>query len=163
MARVTDLAGLIESDVALTHLLGSVRRVAVLGIKTATQALQPAYEVPRYLCEQGLEVIPVPVYFPGVQSILGRPVFRSLQGIAGPVDLVNVFRRPQDLEAHLDDVLACGPRAVWLQLGIRHDAFAGRLVEAGIDVVQDRCLMVEHRRLLGRGAGEEASGSVPRR
>lgn len=161
--RATDLAALIESDAALVHLLESVRRVAVLGIKTAAQAEQPAYEVPRYLCDQGLEVIPVPVYFPGVQSILGRPVFRSLQAVSGPVDLVDVFRRPQDLDAHLDDLLACGPRAVWLQLGIRHDAFAGKLVEAGIDVVQDRCLMVEHRRLLRRGAGDEASGSVPGR
>ena len=71
-----------------------------------------------------------------------------LASVPSPIDLVDVFRRPQDLEGHLDDLLRSCPRAVWLQSGIRNDAFANRLTAAGIDVVQDRCLMVEHRRLV---------------
>ena len=73
-------------------------------------------------------------------------MFRRLVDIPGAVDLVDVFRRPQDLEQHVEDILAKKPRAVWLQSGIRHDAVARRLAEAGIQVVQDRCLMVDHRR-----------------
>ncbi|WP_146909664.1 CoA-binding protein [Arenimonas daejeonensis] len=140
---------LIESDDDLRALLSRVRRIAVLGIKTEAQRDQPAIEVPRYLERVGFDVIPVPVYYPEVEQILRRPVFRRLADIPGEVDLVDVFRRPKDLAAHLDDILAKRPGAVWLQEGIRDDAFAETLLAAGIDVVQDRCLMVEHRRLMG--------------
>lgn len=140
---------LIESDADLRALLSRVRRIAVLGIKTEAQRGQPAIEVPRYLERAGFDVIPVPVYYPEVEQILRRPVFRRLADIPGQVDLVDVFRRPKDLAAHLDDFLAKRPGAVWLQEGIRDDAFAEALLAAGIDVVQDRCLMVEHRRLAG--------------
>jgi predicted CoA-binding protein len=95
-------------------------------------------------------IVPVPVYYPEVETLLGQPVFRRLVDIPGPVDLVNVFRRPKDLPAHLDDILAKRPGAVWLQSGIRSDAFASALMDAGIDVVQDRCLMVDHARLMAR-------------
>jgi predicted CoA-binding protein len=138
---------LIETDADLRALLSRVRRIAVLGIKTETQRGQPAIEVPRYLERVGFDVIPVPVYYPEVEQILRRPVFRRLADIPGDVDLVDVFRRPKDLAPHLDDILAKRPGAVWLQEGIRDDAFAEALLAAGIDVVQDRCLMVEHRRL----------------
>lgn len=138
---------LIQSDADLRALLSRVRRIAVLGIKTETQRGQPAIEVPRYLERAGFDVIPVPVYYPEVEQILRRPVFRRLVDIPGEVDLVNVFRRPKDLAPHLDDILAKRPGAVWLQEGIRDDAFAEALLAAGIDVVQDRCLMVDHRRL----------------
>lgn len=119
----------------------------MLGIKTPTQRGQPAIEVPRYLDRAGFDLVPVPVYYPDVEQILGRPVFRRLVDVPGDIDLVNVFRKPADLAGHLDDILAKRPSAVWLQSGIRDDAFAGALLEAGIDVVQDRCLMVDHRRL----------------
>ena len=92
-------------------------------------------------------MIPVPVYYPDVTEILGKPVYRRLADIPGTLDLVNVFRRPQDIEAHLDDMLAAKPAAVWFQSGIRHEAMAETLARAGIKVVQDRCLMVEHRSL----------------
>lgn len=134
----------------LCALLSKVKRVAVLGIKTEAQADQAAFYVPRYLADAGLEVIPVPVYYPDATEILGRPVYRTLAAVPGELDLVNVFRRPADLMQHLDDFLAKRPRAVWLQLGIRDDAFARRLEEAGIDVVQDRCVMVEHKRCVAR-------------
>ena len=119
----------------------------MLGIKTVTQRGQPAIEVPRYLDRAGFDLVPVPVYYPEVESILGRPVFRRLVDVPGDIDLVNVFRKPADLAGHLDDIVAKRPSAVWLQSGIRSDAFAEALMVAGIDVVQDRCLMVDHRRL----------------
>lgn len=131
----------------IAALVKSLRRVAVLGMKTEEQAGQAAFYVPRYLQEAGLEVIPVPVYYPEVTQILGQPVYRRVADVPGPIDVVDVFRRPADLPAHLPDLLAARPRAVWLQSGIRHDEFARALADAGILVVQDRCLMVEHRRL----------------
>lgn len=136
-------------DADLRTLLRGVHRVAVLGIKTEGQSAQPAFYVPRYLQQAGLQLLPVPVYYPEVTHILGEQVYRRLVDIPGEIDLLDVFRRPQDLAGHLDDILAKRPRAVWLQLGIRDDDFAARLRAAGIAVVQDRCLMVEHRRLLG--------------
>ncbi len=131
--------------------------MAVLGIKTEAQAGQPAFYVPAYLAEAGLEVVPVPVYYPDVTTILGRPVYRRLVDIPGDIDLVDVFRRPQDVAQHLDDILAKRARAVWMQLGIRNDVVAARLVAAGIDVVQDRCLLVEHRRWARRARLRERS------
>ena len=147
---MTNPGRVIEDDREIATLLSGTRRIAVLGIKTEAQAHQPAFYVADYLVKAGLEVVPVPVYYPEVTRILGQPVYRTLVDIPGPIDLVDVFRRPQDLKGHLGDILAKRPRAVWLQLGIRDDAFAHALAEAGIDVVQDRCLMVEHRHLAGR-------------
>ena len=138
---------LLEDDERIRSLLAGTHRMAVLGIKTEAQAGQPAIDVPRFLGEQGLEIVPVPVYYPEVKEILGKPVFRRVAEVPGPVDIVDVFRRPQDVAGHVDDILAKKPRAVWLQLGIRNDEAAERLARAGIQVVQDRCLMVEWRRL----------------
>jgi hypothetical protein len=142
---------LLDDDLAIADLLRRTRRVAVLGIKTEDHAGEPSFYVPRYLADAGLEVIPVPVYFPEATHILGRPVVRRVAEIEGPVDLVDVFRRPEALAAHLPDLLAARPHAVWLQSGIRHQEFARQLAAAGIFVVQDRCLMVDHRRLARRG------------
>jgi uncharacterized protein len=140
----------LTTDSEIRALLLAVRRVAVLGIKTEAQANQPAFYVARYLVDAGLDVIPVPVYYPDVGSILGRPVFRSLKEIPPPaIDLVDVFRRSADVRAHVEDILLARPRAVWLQLGIRNDEVATELVGAGISVVQDRCLMVDYKRLVG--------------
>lgn len=140
---------LINDDAGLRALLGRVRRIAVLGIKTEAQRGQPSIDVPRYMERAGYEIVPVPVYYPEVERILGQPVFRRVADIPGEVDLVSVFRRSKDLAPHLDDLLAKRPKAVWLQLGIRDDAFAAALLAAGIDVVQDRCILVDHQRLLG--------------
>jgi predicted CoA-binding protein len=138
------------SDEDIAALLRGVRRVAVLGIKTEERANQPAFYVARYLLEAGLVVVPVPVYYPDVRTILGRDVHRTVAAIpAPPVDLVDVFRRSADVKAHVSDLLAARPRAVWLQQGIRDDAATAELVRAGIYVVQDRCLMVDHRRFCG--------------
>lgn len=135
----------VETREGAQAILRDARRIAVLGIKPASKADQPAYYVPEYMQSAGYTVVPVPVYFPEATSILGEPVYRTLAAVPGEVDLVLVFRRPGDIPPHVDDILAKRPRAVWLQSGIRNDAVAERLVAAGIAVVQDRCAMVEHR------------------
>ncbi len=144
------MARLIEDDDDILDLARSIRRVAVLGIKTEAQRGQPAFDVPAYLVDVGVDVVPVPVYYPEVTTILGKPVFRTVSAIDGELDLVDVFRRPQDIDQHIDDIIHKRPRAVWFQLGIRNDSAARRLVDAGIDVVQDRCLLVDHRRAIRR-------------
>jgi len=140
---------LLTDDARIRDLLRSTRRVAVLGIKTEAQTDQAAFYVPRFLAGAGVEVVPVPVYYPEVKEILGRPVYRKVADVPGPIDVVDVFRRPSDVPAHVDDLKAKRPRAVWLQLGIRNDAAAEALAREGILVVQDRCLMVDWRRLAG--------------
>jgi predicted CoA-binding protein len=136
---------LLESSAGIRELLARTKRVAVLGIKTEALPSQPAFYVPKYLAEAGLEVIPVPVYYPNATVILGRKVYRSLSEIPVEVDLVDVFRRAEDIPGHLEDMLAKKPFAVWFQSGIRNEEVAESLAKAGIKVVQDRCLMVEHR------------------
>lgn len=138
---------LVETDEAIRALLATTRRVAVLGIKTEEQATAPAYTVPAYLASAGVEILPVPVYYPDARTILGRPVFRRVADVPGPVDIVDVFRRPADVPPHVPDIVAKRPRAVWMQLGIRNDAAAEALAREGILVVQDRCLKVEWARL----------------
>lgn len=140
---------ILAESAEVARVAAQARRVAVLGIKTERQAGQPAYYVPEYLAGAGVEVVPVPVYYPETTKILGRPVYRRVQDVPGDIDILDVFRRAEDLPPHLDDIVAKHPKLVWLQSGIRHAEFAERLVAHGIDVVQDRCLMVEHRR--GRG------------
>lgn len=130
----------------LCDLLARTHRIAVLGIKPESHADQAAHYVPKYLHDAGFEIVPVPVYYPEVTEILGQKVYRKLADIPGPIDMVNVFRRPADLMPHLQDILSKKPRFVWLQLGIRDHAFAEELTKAGIEVVQDHCIMVEHRR-----------------
>lgn len=137
---------LIGNHIEFDRLLQGLRRVAVLGIKPESRANRPAHIVPSYLHRAGYEIVPVPVYYPEIAEILGRRVYRRVADIPGRVDLVNVFRKPEDLMAHLDDLVAARPRTVWMQTGIRNDAFAKGLLAAGIDVVQDECLMVEDRR-----------------
>jgi uncharacterized protein len=134
---------LIEDDAGIARMLAATRRIAVLGIKTDPG--QPAYYVPDYAQRVGFEIVPVPVYYPDVKEILGQPVYRRISDIPGDVDMVNVFRRPADVPPHVDDIIAKKPKSVWLQLGIRNAEAAERFARAGIDVVQDRCLMVELR------------------
>jgi predicted CoA-binding protein len=133
---------LIDDDAGIRALLERTKRIAVLGIKTPESG-QPAYYVAEYAKRAGYDIVPVPVYYPEVTEILGEPVYRSLAAIPGEIDMVDVFRRARDIEAHVDDILAKRPASVWFQLGIRNDAVAERLAREGIDVVQDRCLLVE--------------------
>lgn len=142
---------LITDDADLRAILADTRRIAVLGIKPESHANAPAHYVPRYMAQHGYDIIPVPVYYPDVTAVLGQPVYRTLAAVPGAIDMVNVFRRPADIPQHVADILAKRPKSVWLQLGIREDAVAESLARAGIRVVQDHCLMVEHERLLGGG------------
>ena len=134
---------LLEDDARIGALVKSARRVAVLGIKTEEKSDQAAYYVAKFVADHGGEVIPVPVFYPDLTEIMGKKVYRKVADVPGELDLVDVFRRPADIPAHLEDLLAKRPRAVWFQLGIRNDAAAERLARAGILVVQDRCLKVE--------------------
>ena len=140
-------SNLINDSKGIREVLRETRSIAVLGIKPESHGDQPSHYVPAHMAAAGYDVIPVPVYFPEVKEILGRPVFRKLTDIGRSIDMVNVFRRPKDIPPHVDDIIAAKPKIVWFQLGIRHDEAARRLAEAGIKVVQDRCLMVEEGQL----------------
>lgn len=140
---------IITNSAGIRDLISNTKTIAVLGIKTEAQSNQPAFYVPSYLASAGFQIIPVPVYYPQVTEILGRPVYRKLIDVPDEIDLVNVFRRSEDVPAHLEDMLAKRPKAVWLQSGIWNEEVAEKLAQAGVKVVQDRCLMVEHR-YLGR-------------
>jgi uncharacterized protein len=124
---------LAESREDIRRVLENTRRIAVLGMKPDFTG-QPAYYVPEYAKRSGYEVIPV---------LLGEPVYRRLADVPGQIDMVNVFRRAHDIPPHVDDILAARPKSVWFQLGIRNNEVAERLAKEGIDVVQDRCLLVE--------------------
>ena len=123
----------------------AAKRVAVLGIKPETHADTPAHYVPARVAADGVVIVPVPVYYPEVTVILGEAVVRDLTHV-GEVDMVCIFRRPQDLAQHVEDLKTLAPPLVWLQQGIEDDAFAAEMTSAGIDVVQNRCLMVERFR-----------------
>jgi uncharacterized protein len=138
-------AHLLEAPAQIKALLENTRRIAVLGIKAKTE--RPAFFVPYYAQQAGYEIVPVPVYYKELTEILGEKVYRAIADIPGEVDMVNVFRRPADIPPHVDDIIAKHPKSVWFQLGIRNDAAAEKLARAGIDVVQDHCLMVELRKI----------------
>ena len=124
--------------------------VAVLGAHH--EASRAAHYVPAYLVSKGYDVWPVNPRLVG-SELFGHPVVATLTEVPVAVDLVDVFRRPETLDAHVDEILAMSPqpKAVWFQLGIVNDAAATRLREAGLEVVQDRCTLADHRRF-GLGA-----------
>jgi uncharacterized protein len=138
-------ANIITDYGRIAEIARSARRVAVLGMKTEKQAEQAAFRVPAYLVKAGIEVVPVLVYYPDVTETLGRKVYRRVADVPGEIDILDVFRRSEDLLAHVEDIVAKMPRVVWFQAGIRNDVVAERLAEKGILVVQDRCLMIDHR------------------
>jgi predicted CoA-binding protein len=122
----------------IRNLIRQTKRIAVLGIKTDAQADQPSVYVPMYLKKTGFEIIPVPVYYPEATVILGETVYRRLIDIPGDIDMVDVFRRPNDINGHIEDILAKKPKSIWFQSGIRNDTAAEIFAKAGIKVVQDR-------------------------
>ncbi len=136
---------LIETPAQIKTLLENTHRIAVLGMKPDPD--QPAYYVPDHAEHAGYEIVPVPVYYPDLTEMMGKKVYRRLTDIPGGIDMVNVFRRPKDIPPHLDDIIAKKPKSVWFQLGIRNDDAAEKLARAGIDVIQDHCLLVELRRI----------------
>jgi len=137
-----------SDDSLLREIFDRCRTIAVVGIKAG--ANDDAFRVPHYMQQHGYEIVPIS---PKLGEVLGERCVASLRDLRAPVDLVNLFRAPQHLPAHTGEILAMDPLpfAVWFQLGIRDDESAARLRAAGVRVVQDRCLMVEHARLAGRG------------
>ena len=125
----------------ISEVLHSARTIAVVGL--SGKRYRPSYGVAEYLKRAGYRIIPVN---PMEKEVLGERSYPDLESIPEPVDLVDVFRRSEDIPSHLDDMLAKRPSVVWFQSGIRNDEVAETLARAGIKVVQDRCLMVEHRR-----------------
>lgn len=125
------------------RILQDSRTIAVLGIHD--DLARPAAYVPEYLAQVGYRVLGVNPALVG-RSILGRPVVATLAELGEPIDVVDVFRRAEAIPPHLDDLLAARPKVVWLQLGIRNDEVARELERHGIEVVQDRCTLADHRR-----------------
>ena len=138
----------LDSDHDLLALLEASRTIAVVGMKDDES--EDAYRVPLYMQRHGYRILPVN---PKLARVLGERASHSLADVSLPVDLVNLFRAPDNIPRHVEEILAMQPRprAVWMQLGIVHGASAARLRAEGIQVVQDRCIMVEHRRLLAPG------------
>ena len=138
---------ILTSSKDIAHLISETKRIAVLGIKPESHYSQPAFYVSKYMQDAGFEIVPVPVYYPDVSQILGQKVYRDLRDVPGQIDMVNVFRRDVDIPKHIDEIVEAKPKSVWVQLGIRNDAAAEEFAKAGIKVVQNLCLMVEHRAL----------------
>ena len=132
------------SDEAVRELLRSARRIAVVGLSRKPH--RASHGVAKYLQRVGYEIVPV---HPAGGVTLGEPVHPDLRSAArtGPIDVVNIFRRSEFIPALLDDILAAGPRLVWMQLGVEHEETARQLEAAGIAVVMDRCLAVDHHEL----------------
>lgn len=132
------------------------RNVAVLGAHIKPS--KAAHYVPKYLKDAGYEVYPVnPVY--QAEILFGKKPFNTLSDLDSPIDIVDVFRRSEHLPDHIDDILAMKPlpKVVWFQQGIKNDEVAQKLSDAGIDVIQDRCMLADHQRLLWGAAFAEAA------
>jgi len=129
---------LLTSTEQIRDLITHTKRIAVLGIKTDAQSDQPSVYVPLYMQKAGFDIVPVPVYYPDATEILGEKVYRKLTDIPGAIDMVDVFRRPPDIDGHVEEILAKQPKSVWFQSGIRNDKAAEIFAKAGIKVVHDR-------------------------
>jgi predicted CoA-binding protein len=138
------------NDDRIREILSSSPTIAVLGVHREPE--RAAFYVPEYLHDEGYRIIGVNPELVG-QTLFGEAVRATLAEIKEPIDLVDVFRRPDAIPEHVEDILAMKPRprVVWLQLGIKHDEAAKVLESAGITVVQNRCTLADHQRL-GLGA-----------
>ena len=133
------------SEEAIRKLLEEARRIAVVGLSPKPH--RDSNRIARYLLDRGYEVVPV---YPREEQILGLRVYRRVADIPGGVQIVDVFRRSEHLPDVVDDALAARAPALWFQLGCIHEQAAARAAAAGATVVMDRCIMVDHARLLGR-------------
>ena len=137
----------LADQAGLGELVRTARRIAVVGLSRKPE--RPSHSVAAYLQRAGYTIIPV---HPAGGVTLGQPVYpdlRSAAAAAGPIDIVNIFRRSEHVPALLDQLLEVRPRLVWMQQGIRHSEVARQLEAAGIAVVMDRCLAVDHHFLGG--------------
>ncbi len=134
---------LLESENDLEIVIQSLKSVAVIGIKDQSQSNLPAFQIPKMVADRGYNVIPVN---PKLETWEGRKAFHSFSNISVRVDVVNLFRRAEFVEGHVDEILSSPkefwPKRVWMQTGIRNEPAANKLMQAGIDVVMDKCLGV---------------------
>ena len=124
------------------ELLDEARTIAVVGLSAKPD--RPSFQVACYMQEQGYRIIPVN---PGLKECLGEKAYNSLKDIPGPVDIVDIFRRSEDVPPVVEDAVAIKAKAVWMQSGIINQKAAAMAESAGLKVVMDRCIMVEHRNL----------------
>jgi predicted CoA-binding protein len=136
----------LSSDNDLKRIYDGASTIAVVGAHPDSE--KPAHYVPAYLRDEGYRVIPINPGYVG-RELWGEQIHGNLSELEETVDVVDFFRRSQALPDHVDEILAMEPKpgVVWLQQGIRNDEFAQKLIEAGIDVVQDRCMYANHKRL----------------
>ncbi len=127
---------------SITDIIGRARTIAVVGLSDKPD--RASYRVASYLQRAGYRIIPVN---PQVESVLGEPSRASLRDVTEPVDIVDIFRRSEAVPPVVEDAIAIGAKVVWMQSGIVNEAAARRAREAGLQVVMDRCLMVEHAQL----------------
>jgi predicted CoA-binding protein len=123
------------------QILQNCHTIAVVGL--SSNPLRPSYEIAEFMRRRGYQIVPVN---PHEVEVLGEPCYARLEDIPEKVDCVNVFRRPEFVPAIVDSAIAIGAKAVWLQLGISHEEAIARAEAAGLLAVQDRCLLIEHRR-----------------
>lgn len=131
-----------SADSSITDIIGRARTIAVVGLSDKPD--RASYRVASYLQRAGYRIIPVN---PQVASVFGEPSRASLRDITEPVDIVDIFRRSEVVPPVVEDAIAIGAKVVWMQSGIVNEAAARRAREAGLQVVMDRCLMVEHAQL----------------
>lgn len=127
-----------------TELMRDAKTIAVVGV--STRRPRPANDIAAYLIRAGFEVYLVDEAEAG-EELLGRTIQPSVESLGVPIDIVDIFRRPADVPPHVADAIAAGAKCVWMQVGIVNEAAAERARAAGLDVVMDRCTMIEHLRL----------------
>jgi uncharacterized protein len=127
-------------------ILSAYRTIAVVGLSPNPD--RPSHEVSAYMQEMGYRIIPVN---PNAPAVLGEVAYRSLRDIPQPVEIVDIFRRPEHVPAIVDDAIAIGAKVIWMQLGISDEASAARALAAGLAVVMNRCIATTHHALQARG------------
>jgi uncharacterized protein len=150
MGDVCELPAFRTSDEEAGELLRRAKTIAVVGCSTNPE--KPSHHVPKYLQQQGYRILPVNPMAKG-QSLLGETVYGSLNEIRMPIDVVDIFRPPKDVPPIVDEAIAAGAKAIWMQEGIVNNAAARRAKDAGLQVVMDKCMMKVHRSM-GDGRGE---------
>jgi predicted CoA-binding protein len=140
------MSDLAYDDAHIRDVLGRVKTIAAVGI--SANDMRPSYFAMLYLQAKGYRVIPINPRYAG-QKILGETVLASLDDLAEPPDMVQVFRKSADAPPVVDDAIRVGAKVLWMQLGVRHDEAGERARQAGLDVVMDRCPKIEYGRLFG--------------
>ena len=126
----------------IPELLNSARTIAVVGL--SSNSMRPSNGVAEYMQRSGYRIIPVN---PNESEVFGEKSYARLEDVPEPIDIVNIFRRPQFVPDIVESAIKIGAKAVWMQEGVIHDAAAARAGKAGLDVVMDRCILKEHRKL----------------